>query len=382
MDARSLSSPVPRGWDRYTIGLARALGARGVSVTFLCRTRAPVHPDHAANAGCPVRALEDRSGLWWEQVSLPRALKDFDLYHAPAEHGVPLLTRRPVVLTIHSVTAHSYADLIARGVLTGRLRDYLGADHDPHATTPANLYWYAQVRRADAIIAPSAFARAEIVDPVHGLGVTPSRVTATPLAVDESFRAPPTEPAALTALLHSLRIRQPYLLYVGGFEAHKNVPGLLAAFARLRAARPDLQLVLVGSNPAPPGVAEEARRLGLTPDDEVMLLHGRSTDLPALYDGAELYVSLSWRESFGLPALEAMTRGTAVVASAWGAAPEVVGDGGSLVDPRHPYAAADAMQALLLDPSRGARARAAAARFSWATTADTTLALYRSLLGS
>ena len=139
--------------------------------------------------------------------------------------------------------------------------------------------------------------------------------------------------------------------------------------------------MLVGSRPATPALLAERRRLELTTDD-VLFLHGHSTDLPALYDGAALGVSLSWRESFGLPALEAMTRGVAVLASAWGAAPEVVGEGGRLVDPRDTAAAARATFELLHDAYRGDRARQAAAQFSWNHTADRTIEVYRRLLGS
>ena len=380
-DARSLASPVLRGWDRYTIGLARALRERGVDVTLLCREREPVHIPHAVAAASNVRPLPDRGGLWWEQVALRRAIADYDLYHAPAEHGVPLHAGRPVVLTIHSMTAHSYADFIARGLLPGPLRTYLGTDLDPHAFTPANFYWNAQVRAASAILVPSEFARREVIAAGQRLGIGEDRVTTTPLAVDDAFRVPPTRREALDLLLPALDIRRPYLLYVGGYEPHKNVPGLLAMFADLKRRRADLQLVLVGSRPVTPAMLEERTRLGLRPGDDVLFLHGHSTDLPALYDGAELCVSLSWRESFGLPALEAMTRGTAVVASAWGAAPEVVSDGGLLVDPRDPAAAAAATLRLLDDRGRGDRARAAAKRFSWDVTADVTLAVYRRLLG-
>lgn len=373
-DARSLTSPVVRGWDRYTIGLVAALRRRGVEVTLLCRGGAPVHADHAARLACPVREIGGRAGMWWEQAALPLALRDFDVYHAPAEHGVPLLAPCPVVLTLHSATAHSYADLIARGLLPGRLEDYLGADLDPHAPTAANTYWRAQVARADAVIAPSAFARGEII---RFLAVPADRVTAIPLAVDDVLRTAEPTSAERARTLERLGVHPPYLLYVGGYEPHKNPAGLIAAFARVHARRPDLQLVLVGSRRPEATLAAAAAARGLAPERDVLLLTGLGDELPALYDGAELFVSLSWRESFGLPALEAMTRGIAVVASAWGAAPEVVDGGGTLVDPRDHDAFAEAVARELADPARGSRARSAAARFHWDEIADATLDVYR-----
>jgi glycosyltransferase involved in cell wall biosynthesis len=386
-DARSLASPVLRGWDRYTIGLVRALLDRDVEVTLLTREREPIHTGHLATLVSSVRPsvrasvgqLSDRGGLWWEQVSLPRALGGFDIYHAPAEHGVPLLAPCPTVLTLHSPTAHSYADLIAQGLLPGTLRDYLGYDLDPNAATAANAYWRGQVARASAIIAPSAFARDEIV---RLLKIRPGKVTAIPLAVDDAFRQPPHDTASRQATLARLGVRSPYMLYVGGYEKHKNVSGLLAMFALVKAQRPDLSLVMAGSREPDHALAAEASKLGLTPDDDARFLVGLGPELTDLYDGAELFVSMSWRESFGLPALEAMTRGVAVVASEWGAATEVVGDGGLLVDPRDPRAAAQAVLNLLGDPTRNARASSSAARFDWGRIAEATLGVYRSLARS
>jgi glycosyltransferase involved in cell wall biosynthesis len=371
-DARSLSSPVLRGWDRYTIGLVRALTRRGVEVTLLCRASAPVHASHAATLGVPVLPLADRGGLWWEQVALPGALRRgaFDVYHAPAEHGVPLLAPCPTVLTLHSATAHSYADLIRAGKLPGTLSDYVG-DADPGRFSFANAYWKAQVARAGHIIAPSRFAAEEIVRLVPA---DASRVSAIPLAADDIFHGPPRGRAALDDAVSRAGIARPYLLHVGGFDRHKNVDGLIAAFALVRAARPDLSLLIIGSGAVPSELAGRA----LT-ESGIHLLSGVVQDLPALYEAAELYVSLSWRESFGLPALEAMTRGTAVVASAWGAAPEVVGDGGILVDPRDHQAFAAAVSSLLGDHARHDRARAAASRFDWDRVAAQTIRIYESV---
>jgi glycosyltransferase involved in cell wall biosynthesis len=116
----------------------------------------------------------------------------------------------------------------------------------------------------------------------------------------------------------------------------------------------------------------------------VVFLVNVGEDLPDLYDAAELFVTLSWRETFCLPALEAMTRGVPVVASAWGASREVVGEAGRLIDPRDGGAAREAILDLLATGDRAAvaeQARAQAARFDWARTAGQTLEVYRRLAG-
>jgi glycosyltransferase involved in cell wall biosynthesis len=380
-DGRSLASPVLRGWDRYAVGLVGELARRGAEVTLLHRARRPLHGPHVADLGCRVLGLADRGGLHYEQVAVPRALGRgrFDLFHAPFEHGVPLAAPCPAVLTIHSVTAASYADLIRRGLLPGRVRDYLG--HDVPRWSVRACYWRAQVARADHILTPSAFCREEVI---RLLGVPPGRVTVTPLAVAAQFRRPALAAADRAAVLRRLGVRTPYVLYVGGYEPHKNVAGLLEAFALVRAARPAVSLVTVGSTAVPEAARTQARRLGLDAGGAVAFLVGLTDDLTTLYDEAELLVTLSWRETFCLPALEAMTRGIPTVASAWGAAPEVVAETGRLIDPRDPAAARDAILDLLAAADRAAqreRLRERARRFDWGQTATRTLGVYDRLLG-
>lgn len=381
-DGRSLSSPVLRGWDRYTVGLVGELVRQGIEVTLFYRLREPLHQPHIADLGCRVIGLADLGGLHWEQVAVPLVLwrGGYDLFHAPTEHGVPLAAPCPVVLTVHSVTNHSYADLVRRRLLPGRVRDYLGHHSRSGRQTAIAPYMKAQVARADHVVVPSEFCRREVI---HFLRVAPTRVTVTPLAVHQQFHKPPSSTEARAEMLNRLGIRHPYVLYVGGYETHKNVSGLLAAFAAVKSARPDLTLVLVGSKSLPETLPKRAISLGLVPDRDVRFLVNLTRELTDVYDGAELFVSLSWRETFCLPALEAITRGVPVVVSAWGAAPEVVGESGMLVDPRDIRQAANAILQTLSTKKRMALLRFADnkfARFNWTTTANQTIAIYSRLL--
>ena len=382
LDGRSLASSSLRGWDRYTVALVQGLQARGVEVVLLHRARAPLVEGHVDHVPCEIVALADRGTLWWEQVAVPRALRAqrIDLYHAPTEYGVPFAAPCPVALTVHSATAHSYADLIRRGLLPGALADYVGPDADPHRLKFGALYWRAQVARADWIFTPSEFCRREVVE---FLRAHAERVSVTPLAVPHQFLRPPSDEGGRAVTLARLGVRRPYLLYVGGYERHKNIAGLLCAFELVRRARPDLSLVLVGGGAPREEVQHALTALGLAAGRDVVLLGGLTSELVDLYDGAELFVTLSWRESFCLPALEAMSRGVPVVASAWGATAEYVDGAGRLVDPRDPAAAAQAVLDLLEPAARNAAAErgpAIAARFSWDATTDGTCEVYERLV--
>jgi glycosyltransferase involved in cell wall biosynthesis len=381
-DARSLTSPVLRGWDRYTIGLVGELVRQGIEVTLLHRQSQPLNVAHIASLGCHTLGLSDRGGLHWEQMAVPLALwrGKFDIYHAPAEHGVPLVAPCPVVLTVHSATTHSYRRMIERKLLPGELKDYLGYNVRPFDLLAQRGYHRLQLARASHILTPSDFCRAEVIEL---LGVSARRVTTTPLAAHDQFHRAPKGPKASRTMLEKLGVTRPYLLYVGGYEPHKNPDGLLSAFVHVKAARPDLSLVLVGSKAVPDPLRAKAANLGLRADRDVVLLCNLGEELTDLYDQAELFVSLSWRETFCLPALEAMTRGLPVVASAWGATREVVGDAGCLVDPRNHEAAAQEILGLLANTDREVHAkkvRNIAGRFRWEITAADTLKVYNRLI--
>jgi glycosyltransferase involved in cell wall biosynthesis len=359
-----------------------------VDVTLLHREGEPLHTPHVALLDCQIVPLRaPRFSYWWfywEQMAVPLALRQgkFDVYHAPAERGVPYISPCPTILTLHSATGPSYADLVQRGLLDGAVRDYLGVDYDMNHWSRYEYYWRGQVARADHLIAPSEFAREEII---KFYNVPPGQVSTVPLAVHEQFRRPRASEAEINATLARLGVCKPFLLYVGGYEPHKNVEGLLQTFARIRSARSDMSLVLVGTGAVREELLASAQHLGLEEGRHVNFLVNLTRDLTDLYDAAQLFVTLSWRETFCLPALEAMTRGVPVVASAWGATREVIGNTGRLVDPRDTAAAADAVLDLLTSvsqPEGVEQLRRRASRFDWAFTAEQTRNIYARLLAA
>jgi glycosyltransferase involved in cell wall biosynthesis len=167
-----------------------------------------------------------------------------------------------------------------------------------------------------------------------------------------------------------------FVLAVGTLEPRKNLPRLIDAFRRLPS---ELQqrhpLVVVGKVGWQAGTTMEAlKSLG----DRCLVLGAVSdTDLAELYRRCAVFCYPSLAEGFGLPVLEAMTCGAAVVTSNCSSLPEVGGNAVEYVDPREPSTIAHALERLLLDPEwRGdlsARAKERARGFSWARTAEITL---------
>lgn len=201
-------------------------------------------------------------------------------------------------------------------------------------------------------------------------------------AADHRFR--PISAAESEPTLRQYGIERPYILYVGALESRKNLPRLLAAYARLREWSERWRLVIVGarkwkSSP----IFDTVQQLGLEPH---VTFTGYVADehLPALYSGADLFAFPSLYEGFGLPVLEAMACGTPVVTSNTSSLPEVAGDAAILVDPRDVEQIANAMWLVLSQPDLAAALRekglARAAQFTWERTARETIEVYKQAL--
>jgi len=160
---------------------------------------------------------------------------------------------------------------------------------------------------------------------------------------------------------------------VGSAQPRKNLKRLALAVDRVSQRHRDLRLVVAGADA---WGNEEALGPNVTfagPVDDDRLL--------SLYHHAQCAALVSLHEGFGLPVLEAMAAGTAVVASNVAALPEVAGGAAVLVDPLSVEAIAEGIEGALSRRASLIKAGAIrAARFTWARTADLTMAVYRELI--
>ncbi|MFQ6001615.1 MAG: glycosyltransferase family 4 protein [Anaerolineae bacterium] len=301
--------------------------------------------------------------LWFEQISFPRACQGMDVAHVPY-FAPPLFPSRPTVVTIH--------DLIPL-----ILPAYKGSILVRFYTRLVSL----AAKRAQAIITDSHSSKRDII---NLLKIPGERVHVIPLAADERFK--PGVKTELDRVRRKYNLPQEFILYLGGFDQRKNMNILFKGFKGVKERLGDrCPLVIAGTLPSkdtsffphPRRLAEEAgvsdavRFIGWVPEEKK----------PALYGLATLFLYPSLYEGFGLPPLEAMACGTPVIASNAASLPEVVGDGGVLVDPREPEAWAEAMVALLTNPQKreefSAKAVEQARKFSWQRTARETLEVYK-----
>ncbi len=174
-----------------------------------------------------------------------------------------------------------------------------------------------------------------------------------------------------------------YILYVGNRSAHKNLGRLLKAYQLLQADFPEVQLVIAGGHQKGENeVGLLIRQMGLNGVREWERISDRT--LLNLYSGAEVFVFPSLYEGFGLPPLEAMACGTAVVAAHTSSVPEVVGEAGIYVDPYDAESIAGGIAKLLGDSCLRDRLRQKglkrAAMFTWENTFQQTLAVYEEVI--
>ena len=299
----------------------------------------------------------------WHQIHVPVRIRraGIDVYHSACAVG-PLHRACPTILTLHDA------------LLLSEHTSYGPLDRLYH-----RFFSVAAARQSAAVIVPTAHARTQVL---RGYRLREHQVHLVPHGVSHRrFHRPPLRTIEATKARFGLS--RPYILMVGASSPRKNGVRLVEAFSRVtRCFGADVELVIVGSvyaelervlTAAPPWLAQRIRRPGIVSE----------ADLPSLYAGARCLAYPSCSEGFGLPILEAMACGTAVVTSRGGATEEVAGDAAALADStdvseltsvlERVVARADVRDAMVargLDHSRA---------FSWEQTAALTHQVYQSI---
>jgi len=295
-----------------------------------------------------------------------------------------LLYGTPLVITVHSLEP-----------LRPWKREQIGRGYDLSSWVEKTA-----LEMADAVVAVSKSTREDIL---HFFNVDPARVPVIPNGIDTDEYTQTLDRSVLARF--KIDPEKPYVLFVGRMTRQKGLLYLLQAIPQLDA---DTQVVLCAGESDTPELQKElesitaklqAQRPGIIWIPEMV---SRQTTI-ALYSQAAVFCCPSIYEPFGIINLEAMACNTAVVGSMLGGIAEVVvhGETGLLVDanisptmphdPRDPKAfstaLAEGINRLIRDPELCKKMGAAGRKrvldnYSWRSIAETTLALYKSLLKS
>ncbi len=310
----------------------------------------------------PVNA---RNRLQWvrgEQMLLPRlaAREGVDLVHSLASTA-PAWGRFRRVVTVHDLIYARFPEAHAG------IRD-LGM----RVLVPL------AVRRSDRVIVDSQSTRRDLVEL---LGTPPERIDVAPLGLGAVRRSEPLPEPELRRRLDLGERR--VALSLSAKRPHKNLLALIGALARIPAERRPL-LVLPGYPTAHEAELRERARAVDVQGDVRFLGWLSDEELEGLWEVADAFVYPSLYEGFGLPVLEAMTRGVPVACSNASSLPEVAGDAAFLFDPHDERAIASALERLLSDRDEDraeverlrARGLERAREFTWERTARLTLESY------
>jgi glycosyltransferase involved in cell wall biosynthesis len=301
-----------------------------------------------------------------QQWSLPRLIQQARqkqhgsaLYHSPY-YLMPYRTGLPNIVTLHDLIALLLPETVS---LQARLLFRVTA--------------FAALRASTHVIIGTESARQELL--AH-FSIDPSRVTTVPHAAAARFQPQPE--SAIQAVRASYQLPDEFLFYCGINKPHKNLVRLIDAYAALERTTPPL--IIAGAwDDRYPESKQRAAELGLT--EHVRFL-GRvnDQDLPALYGAATLFVFPSLYEGFGLPVIEAMACGTPVACSDATGLRDVAGDAALLFDPKDTGSIVAVLRRAVENRSLlgelRTRSLAQAKRFSWSSTAQQTLAVYRHVL--
>jgi alpha-1,3-rhamnosyl/mannosyltransferase len=234
----------------------------------------------------------------------------YDLYHEP--NYIPLPSDLPTVATVHDLSVLLHPEW-----------------HPGHRVADFEKHFAAGIARCRYVLTDSDFSRREIMGT---LGLPAERVIRVYVGIRSHLV--PMSREQVAARLRALALPPRYLLFIGTFEPRKNILMLLRTYASLPGwLRERYPLLVVGgigwnSEDIHAYLEQEARHKGV-----FHLGYVADEQLPTLYNGARALVFPSFYEGFGMPPLEMMACGGAVLASTAGAVAEVVGRKAHLIDP-------------------------------------------------
>jgi glycosyltransferase involved in cell wall biosynthesis len=301
------------------------------------------------------------------QLMLPQSIRHNqpDLCHFP-NNSASLSCAAPYIVTIHDASLFLYSQTHPRSRLLA-----------------LRLLLPLVARRATAVITPSKQACQDLI---HILKLPPDKVHVINGAAPDDFQ-PLTDPVQQDYLRQKYDLPPQFILYVGTIEPRKNLVRLVRAVRNLHQRGCHVPLFIVGPQGwKMNGVLEQEIKTMPEPELVRYLGYVAQADLPGIYSLATVFAFPSLYEGFGLPPLEAMSCGTAVLTSQASAMAEVCGDAAYLIDPYNEEDISDGLHQLLSDSAQRnnlqARGLQRASQFSWKRTAQETADLYQQVLSA
>lgn len=364
IDARLANAEKRAGVGHYTVELLRALAPHmGEDVLRLYLDAAPIPEFPLSQEQAGICVLPKTR--FWTHRALGRELRRRppDVFFSPVTQ-LPLFCPCPAIVAVHDLAFFDFG-----GHFTFRQRHI------------ARLQAGYVARHATHLIADS---QATVQDIQRLLHVPGHRVTVAPLGCSARFRRVSEE--TVRDLRARYTLPDKFILYVGRLQPRKNIARLIGAFAQTIQKRPDLphHLVLAGDKGWMEGPIFEAAKASSAQNRIRFLEYVPEEDLPGLISAADALALVSLWEGFGLPVVEAMACGTAVITSNCSSLPEVAGEAAALVNPYDVEEIGKALERVITDDDYRMdlqrRGLVQAARFTWDSTAQIFMSAVRELI--
>lgn len=308
-----------------------------------------------------------RHGGFYEKYYIPSVINKIhtDLYHIPQNGiGFNFDTQIPTVVTIHDLIPYIMPETVGKSYLERFLRDM------------PNI-----ISNSCGILTVSEYSKKDIL---KFFSFYPKdKIFVTPLAANINFK-PLDKSECKSYVDKTYGVKDPYILYIGGFSLRKNVLGLIKAFSKVYTALNKPYKLLLGGPLKDEGekLLEYVKENNLE-DRIVFCGYLKDKILPILYSGCEAFVYPSFYEGFGLPPLEAMSCKAPVITSSLTSIPEVTGDSAILINPNNVDELETALVKLLNDGNLKAilsqKGYLRSLEFNWRKTAKNTMKAYEKL---
>lgn len=307
----------------------------------------------------------DRHGGFYEKYYFPNSLDKThsDVYHIPQNGiGFDFDTHIPTIVTIHDLIPYIMPETVGTGYLERFLRDM------------PNI-----ISNSSSILTVSEYSKKDIL---KFFSFYPEdKIFVTPLAANKNFK-PLDKNKSKEYVENIFGIKEPYILYIGGFSKRKNVLGLIKAFSAVyKDLNKPYKLVLGGP------LKDEGEKLykyveeNDLKDKIVFCGYLKDQSLPLLYSGCDSFVYPSFYEGFGLPPLEAMSCKAPVITSNISSIPEITGDAALLINPYNTNELEEALVRLLNNDNFkniiAEKGYLRSLNYTWKKTAEDTLKVYK-----
>lgn len=369
IEAQRIFRPKKYGMDIYALELIRAIQQLDKQNEYVVFVKPDKDVCLQPSKNLKIVEVKDKTYIDWEQISLPKAIEQekIDLMHFTS-NTASVNIKCPFILTLHDII-------------------YLEKFYSKGSLYQVDGHFYRRwnvpeiTPKAECILTVSGFEKVQIQ---KELGIKYTKLKSVYSANNQNFRMIKDE-AALEQVRVKYNLPYDFIFFLGNKAPNNNMKRTLQAYAEyVDETLTPISLVIAESSES--DIMQLLSKINRKDIFKHILLlsYVLHSELPFIYNLATLFLYPSWRESFGIPIIEAMACGTPVITSNTSTMPEVAEDAAMLVNPFDVESITQAIKKVLNNQKLYNRLKYKGLNrsmaFSWENTAQRTIQLYEKVL--